>query len=483
MLLDVDARDTHQGYVKIISPGYVSGLLRVADVLSISVVGMAVAFIYVYSDASEFSSRYAAAIFMGTFLAGMMFQWFSVYKSDNIFARHMPLDRLLSAWAIAFAVLLAIAFTLKVSSYYSRIWAVSWFVGGAVVLTTTRIAIGCWIKERAREGCFADRTVILGAGEQGQRLAAFLREQSDPRMRVIGFIDDRKTRIPDQVHGYSVLGNIDHLIELIRNNMVDQIFVALPWHAHERLKYLVHELAITPVRICLSPDLLGLDFPNRTFTSVAKVPMLQLFERPISGWSHVTKSIEDRVIASLALLFLGPLMLLIALAIKLDSPGPVFFKQPRFGFNNQLINVWKFRTMYSDLSDRNCEVQTVKNDPRITRVGDFLRKSSLDELPQLINVLLGNMSLVGPRPHAVATKAEGVLFTDVVDRYAARHRVKPGITGWAQVNGWRGETDTIEKIQKRVEHDIYYIDNWSIWFDLKILFKTAATVIKSENAY
>ncbi|MEM7172228.1 MAG: undecaprenyl-phosphate glucose phosphotransferase [Pseudomonadota bacterium] len=483
MLLDVDAREAPSTYVKLISPTYVSGLLRIADLISIGAVGVGIYLFYVYSHFGEFSSRYAAAIIAGTFLAGMIFQWFSIYKHEHIFSRRFPIDRLLSAWAIAFSILLAIAFTLKVSSFYSRVWAVSWFVGSAVVLTTTRIAIGQWIRERADEGCFAERTVILGAGEQGQRLAAYLREQNDPRMRIVGFIDDRKTRVPHNVHGYQVLGDIDHLIELIRGNLVDQIFVALPWHAHERLNHLIHELAITPVRICLTPDLLGLDFPNKTFTSVAKVPMLQLFERPISGWSHVTKAVEDRIIAGLALLFIGPLMALIALAIKLDSPGPVFFKQPRYGFNNLLINVWKFRTMYNDQSDRNCEAQTVKNDPRVTRVGDFLRKSSLDELPQLINVLIGNMSLVGPRPHAVSTKAEGALFTDVVDRYAARHRVKPGITGWAQVNGWRGETDTIEKIQKRVEHDIFYIDNWSIWFDLKILFRTVAVVFKSENAY
>ncbi len=176
-------------------------------------------------------------------------------------------------------------------------------------------------------------------------------------------------------------------------------------------------------------------------------------------------------------------MLLIALAIKLDSRGPVVFNQRRQGFNNEMFEVWKFRTMYEDMEDADCDVQTTKDDPRVTPVGWFLRKSSLDELPQLINVLRGDMSLVGPRPHAVATKAEGRLFNEVVDRYVSRHRVKPGITGWAQVNGWRGETDTIEKIQKRVEHDLYYIDNWSVWLDLTILFKTIAVLVKDENAY
>jgi len=179
----------------------------------------------------------------------------------------------------------------------------------------------------------------------------------------------------------------------------------------------------------------------------------------------------------------APLMLAIAAIIKVDSPGPVFFKQKRYGFNNRLITVWKFRTMHWDRTDGDAEIQTTKNDPRVTRVGKFLRRTSLDEIPQLINVLLGDMSLVGPRPHAIATKAAGKLFEEVVEEYTARHRVKPGITGWAQVNGWRGETDTGEQIQQRVRHDLYYIDNWSIPFDLKILLLTAFVVLLRKNAY
>jgi len=197
----------------------------------------------------------------------------------------------------------------------------------------------------------------------------------------------------------------------------------------------------------------------------------------------VFKLIEDQLIALTALAFLAPLMLLIATAIKLDSPGPVLFRQRRFGFNDRLIEVWKFRTMHSDCTDPNAVLQTRRNDPRVTRLGRFLRKSSLDELPQLFNILKGEMSIVGPRPHAVATKADGRLFQDVVDRYAARHRVKPGITGWAQVNGWRGETDTIDKIQKRVEYDLYYIDNWSVWFDLYIILRTFVAIFRATSAY
>jgi polysaccharide biosynthesis protein PslA len=229
--------------------------------------------------------------------------------------------------------------------------------------------------------------------------------------------------------------------------------------------------------------LVGLRFADRRVTMRAGVPMLTLFDRPISGWSYVFKLIEDQLIALAALAFLAPLMILIAAAIKLDSPGPILFRQRRLGFNDRLIEVWKFRSMRSECADKNAVLQTTRNDPRVTRLGRFLRKSSIDELPQLFNILRGEMSIVGPRPHAIATKAEGKLFQDVVDRYAARHRVKPGITGWAQVNGWRGETDTIDKIQKRVECDLYYIDNWSVWLDLYIIARTFVAVFRTKGAY
>lgn len=195
------------------------------------------------------------------------------------------------------------------------------------------------------------------------------------------------------------------------------------------------------------------------------------------------KRIEDMVLSSVALILLSPVMLLVALAIKLDSPGPVLFRQKRYGYNNRLIEVFKFRSMYQNQSDFTADKQTTRGDPRVTRVGRFIRKTSLDELPQLFNVFAGSMSMVGPRPHATATKAAGILFEEAVQEYTARHRVKPGITGWAQINGYRGETDTLEKIEKRVEFDLEYIENWSVWFDLYILFRTVPAVILTKEAF
>ena len=214
------------------------------------------------------------------------------------------------------------------------------------------------------------------------------------------------------------------------------------------------------------------------------MPLIDVVDQPIADWDVVIKWLFDKIVGSLALLGLAPVMALVALAIKLDSKGPVLFRQKRYGFNNELIEVFKFRSMYVDQPMRHAAKLVTKDDPRVTRVGRFIRKTSLDELPQLFNVVFkGNLSLVGPRPHALQAKAADRLYDEVVDGYFARHKVKPGITGWAQINGWRGETDTPEKIQQRVEHDLYYIENWSVLLDLYILFKTPFALLSNENAY
>ncbi|NQV21456.1 MAG: undecaprenyl-phosphate glucose phosphotransferase [Rhodospirillales bacterium] len=427
--------------------------------------------------------RYFSTVAIAMLIASVLFQMSKVYTLDYVFARTLRFERVLIAWLAVGCSLIVIAFGLKISGFYSRIWVGTWFVSTTFFLFTGRAIFSRWARRWSEAGRFADRTVIVGAGEQGQRLAAHLKAGGDYQTRVVGFVDDRKTRLFRGADRSKLLGDSHDLIQYIRDGLVDQVFIALPWSAEDRVKGLVHSLAMTPVRIHLAPDLAGFEFPDRAYERVAGISMLRLFDRPISGWSHVLKTLEGRILGALFTLFLAPLMALIAVAIKLDSQGPVLFKQRRLGFNNAQFEVWKFRTMYADRTDADCDVQTTKNDPRVTRVGWYLRKWSLDELPQFINVLLGHMSIVGPRPHALGTKAEGHLFENVVDRYAARHKVKPGITGWAQVNGWRGETDTIEKIRRRVEYDLFYIDNWSLWFDLKIILKTAFVMLWDDNAY
>ncbi|MEO1265143.1 MAG: exopolysaccharide biosynthesis polyprenyl glycosylphosphotransferase, partial [Pseudomonadota bacterium] len=245
----------------------------------------------------------------------------------------------------------------------------------------------------------------------------------------------------------------------------------------------LRKLSVLPVDIRLPAMASRVRFQPRTYSYIGDVPFIDVFDRPIADWGLVAKWTFDKIIAALAIGLLAPVMAAVAVAIKLESKGPVLFRQKRYGFNNELIEVFKFRSMFTDRCDATASRLVTRDDPRVTRIGRFIRRTSLDELPQLFNVLRGELSLVGPRPHALEAKAADKLYNEVVDGYFARHKVKPGITGWAQINGWRGETDTREKIQKRVEHDIYYIENWSLFLDLYILLRTPFALISSKNAY
>jgi Undecaprenyl-phosphate glucose phosphotransferase len=273
------------------------------------------------------------------------------------------------------------------------------------------------------------------------------------------------------------------LLEYGRKNRSDEILIALPWNSQQRILEIVRILTALPSNVRLSSEFLGREVLHQSVSYKFGVPMLNILEKPVTGWSGLSKIFLDFTLGLIFALFALPIMIIAAICIKLESKGPVFFKQKRYGFNNQLIEVYKFRTMYTDLTDADAEQLTTRDDPRVTRVGAFLRKTSLDELPQFLNVLKGEMSVVGPRPHAMQAKAGGKLYEDVVTGYAVRHKVKPGITGWAQVNGWRGNTDTERDIEGRLEHDFYYIDNWSVMFDLYIILRTAKVLISDDNAY
>jgi Undecaprenyl-phosphate glucose phosphotransferase len=465
------------------SVGYIADILRALDLGVFLAVGIVVFFVYIYPYEPEAMIQYMVSIALAGLITGVLFHWFGIYSGSLVFSRRLRMGQMLAALMIAFALLLSIAFALKISSYYSRVWVISWFLLSAGLLTLGRYFLGRWIVQLAKSRRFANRTVIIGTGEQARRLAAHLQRHDLICTRVIGYVDngepDSGWLDPDK----KIRGGIDTLIGMIRDDCVEQVIIALPWSDESRIRDVAHRLAVTPISIRLAPDLAAFDYTDRAIEQIAGLPMLHLYDRPISGWRRVSKAIEDKVLAAIILFLASPIMLVSAILIKLESPGPVLFRQPRYGFNNNLIPVLKLRTMYQDQSDPAANVLTTRGDPRVTRIGSFLRRMSLDELPQLLNVLSGQMSLVGPRPHAVAAKAAGQLYYDTVEQYAARHRVKPGITGWAQVNGYRGETDTVEKIRKRVEYDLYYIDNWSIWLDLKIIVKTAIILFKDEHAF
>jgi Undecaprenyl-phosphate glucose phosphotransferase len=341
------------------------------------------------------------------------------------------------------------------------------------------------VRRWTRDGRLDRRTVVVGADKNGESLIGSLAAQRDSDVRVIGVFDDRgDARSAASCEGVQKLGSVDDLVEFARRTRVDLVIFSLPISAEGRILQMLRKLWVLPVDIRLSAHTNKLRFRPRSYSYIGNVPVLDIFDRPIADWDVVMKWLFDKIVGSLALLAAAPVMALVALAIKLDSKGPVLFRQRRYGFNNELIEVYKFRSMYVEQTDATAARLVTKDDPRVTRVGRFIRKTSLDELPQLFNVVFaGNLSLVGPRPHAVHAKAENRIYDEAVDGYFARHRVKPGITGWAQINGWRGETDSQEKIQRRVEHDLFYIENWSILFDVYILARTPFALLNWERAY
>ena len=435
-------------------------------------------------DGTEMAAVYSRVVFVAAIAFAVLAETVGSYDVDAQFSLRQAWQRMLTAWVATILFMVTLGFLLKASDQVSRQWALTWFLLGGASLLVGRLAMTIWIRRLKRRGAFNQRVAIFGAGPQGARLAEYILGTDKLTITIVGFFDDRLDgRVPVSAHNIPVLGNLSALMSMIRESRIDQVIVALPWSAEVRLQQVVSRLALTPVRIRLAPDLASFVFARRPVVLLGELPVMTLFERPISGIDAGLKLVEDRIIASLALLLAAPLMLLIALAIRLDSPGPIFFRQPREGFNNHPFRVYKFRSMFDRDAELDTIVQASRRDPRVSRVGALLRRTSLDELPQLFNVLQGDMSVVGPRPHAASTRAGGRLFSEVVSSYAARHKVKPGITGWAQVCGWRGETDTEDKLIKRFEHDLYYIENWSIWFDFYIVARTAVALIIPRNAF
>ncbi|HKY85587.1 MAG TPA: undecaprenyl-phosphate glucose phosphotransferase [Pseudorhodoplanes sp.] len=466
------------------SPIVVSGFVRLLEFVLIILVGSALYLAYLGPKA-ESPWVYAGAILTIATLCVLAFQSAELY---DIHAFRRPVNqmaKLVSAWSVVFLLGTAVTFFGKLGEEYSRVWFASFFGFGLIGLMASRLALYTVVRSWMRQGRLTRRTVVVGGGEHGEGLIQVLRTQPDSDVRVIGVFDDRSDdRSPDTCGGLKKLGSVDDFIEFSRRTRVDLVVFSLPISAENRILQMLKKLWVLPIDIRLSAHSNKLRFRPRSYSYIGSVPVIDVFDRPIADWDVVMKWLFDKVVGGLALLAAAPLMAIIAVAIKLDSRGPVLFKQKRYGFNNDLIEVYKFRSMYVEATDATAAKLVTKDDPRVTRIGRFIRKASLDELPQLFNVVFkNNLSLVGPRPHAVNAKAAARLYDEAVDGYFARHRVKPGVTGWAQINGWRGETDTQEKIQKRVEYDLYYIENWSVLFDLYIVAMTPFALLKTENAY
>ena len=462
----------------------IAGVVRAIETALIVLTGVAIYFLYIVRNVGAQPGYLAMTIGVAA-IAIVVFQSLHVFSAPAFRSPSRALFRIAGGWTVAFLVVFAAMFFLKLDGALSRVWMATWFLVGFGALAVERVILAQFVALLVSAGRLQQRAVIVGGGAIGADLLRELAKNDEAEVQLLGVFDDRSDeRSPDTVEGYPKLGNVDDLVDFARSTRVDLVIFALPITAEQRILQMLRKLWVLPIDIRLAAHANRLRFRPRSYSYVGKVPVLDLFDKPIADWDIVIKQAFDKVVGALALVALSPVLAATALAIKLNSPGPALFKQKRFGFNNELIEVYKFRSMHVDQLDPTAAKLVTRDDPRVTRVGRFIRKTSIDELPQLINVVFkGDLSLVGPRPHAVHAKAADRQYDEVVDGYFARHRVKPGITGWAQVNGWRGETDTQEKIQQRVEHDLYYIENWSILLDLYILAITPISLLKSDNAF
>jgi len=429
--------------------------------------------------------RVALAVFI-------MLPFFVVYGLQRLWAYTIPallsvsrqVRRILSVNFIVFGLALGGGIFFGVDMAFFRAWLMVWLAASLLFLPFARIGLARLLATTPMQASLARRAVIVGGGKACDDLIQRLEKSGSGAIHILGIFDDRgEARSPASAEGYRKIGTFDELEAYCRDEWVDLIIIALPPSAEERILHLMRKLWVLPLDVRIAAHQSRLKLSKRAYSYIGDVPFLAVFDRPLSDWDAAIKAVSDRVLAALLLLMLAPVMLLVALAIRLDTKGPVFFRQKRYGFNNNLIEVYKFRSMHHERADQEGRKQVTQQDARVTRVGRIIRKASLDELPQLFNVVQGSLSLVGPRPHATQSRAGNQLFQDVVDGYFARHRMKPGITGWAQINGWRGETDTREKIEKRVDFDLYYIENWSLVFDLYILLMTPVALLKAKNAY
>lgn len=461
-----------------LSSRVIADFVSIADALVIFAAGCLAHLFYFSFFAIGSWQLSLTASFLGAVFSVILFRRQGLYSLRRLVRWWDRLGRLAASWLLVFLALATVGFLVKVAGTYSRGWAVTWFVMTLGLLIAERAVVGIVLQRLARRGRLQRHIAIVGCGEQARLLIDRLTANGE-LVDIVGIYDVCAAGRPAEPLVVPHQGTLDDLIEAVQVRRVDDIILALPRSDEQLIWQVTERLAELPVNVRLAPETFDIKTGMVKEEVMGTVRTSILLTPPLSDWSRVVKALEDRTLSALFLFFLAPWMAMIALAIKLDSKGPVFFIQRRHGFNHEVIPVWKFRTMKVQ-DDGPTVVQASRQDGRITRVGKFLRRTSLDELPQLINVLRGEMSLVGPRPHAIA---HNIQYASMISSYSKRHKVKPGITGWAQINGFRGETKEAELMQKRIEHDLFYIEHWSLWMDMKIILLTPFRGLIHPNAY
>jgi len=451
-------------------------LLRCIDIAML--IGAAWVSHYLWLRQSGIDQDYRIVIALGVLAAIIFFEIGQVYRPWRNDAMRGEIPRIIRAWVSAIVSVISIVALIRLQFWFgsSYRWIITWWVLGLVSVLAARGLLSQVLQWMRARGWSQGRIVMVGLNQMAVAVGRQLSHSSWAGLQVIGYVDDQPgATIKEGDFSLPHLGKVEDLADIVSTEAIDEVWVAFPGESlAERAQ---HELRHLPVSIRLVIDCFA--FKQSKFLSlntVAGIPTLDVSVSPLHGVNRYIKELEDRVLAFILLLLISPLLLVIAIGVKLSSPGPVFYKQVRVGWNNRKFTMLKFRSMPVDAEAKTGAVWAKAGENRATRLGGFLRKTSLDELPQLINVLMGDMSLVGPRPE----RPDFVeVFKDQVPNYMKKHMVKAGITGWAQVNGWRGDTD----LNRRIEHDLYYIQHWSVWFDLEIALRTVLTGFINKNAY
>jgi len=432
---------------------------------------------------AEFHPYYSWLATIAFFLSLLVFPSVKLYQPWRGAQIMRLVARIFLAWIFIVAVLTFLGFVTKKTGIYSRRVLLTWMTASPAALAALRLLVYKMLGWARARGFNTRRVVIAGAGELGRQLAANILQVRGMGMQILGFFDDYKKGaevdlLPAIGARQKILGDLDDLVDFVRQHKVDMVYLALPFRAENRIRQVIEALQDTTASVYLVPDVFVFSLLRAGLTDLRGIPLISLWETPFFGVNGWLKRAEDLILGSLILLCTLPIMAIIALGVKFSSPGPVIFKQRRWGLNGEEIIVYKFRTM-TVCEDGETIKQAEPCDQRLTPFGAFLRRTSLDELPQFFNVIQGSMSIVGPRPHAVA---HNEFFRQRLPAYMLRHKVRPGITGWAQIHGCRGGS-SLQEMERRLEYDLDYLRRWSLWLDLKIIFFSIFLILRDKNAY
>lgn len=453
----------------------ISTTTRIAEILAITLSMILAHALYPTGNPAHLT----IAALLGTTIYSFAAELTGAYGDLRLRPFIIEARRVLGAWTLTFLALIVLSWAVKFTSTYSRLQIGMWAVFGAGMLVGARWALRVMLASYRRRGKNQREALLIGAGALASQWIKTMRAYPELGLSPVAAFDDDPAKIGGSCEGVPIVGPCDEAVRFANEGHVPMVFITLPLRAEQRMHRILGQFLDSPANLYIIPDIFTFQLMNLNAFQVGGTPVIALSASPMSTRKEILKRAEDLILGTLALIVASPVMLAIALGIKLTSPGPVFFRQWRYGLDGREIRIWKFRTMCVT-EDGHRFQQATRDDCRTTPLGRLLRRYSLDELPQLFNVLEGSMSLVGPRPHAVAHDES---FRSRLPGYMWRLKIKPGITGWAQVNGWRGETDTLEKMEKRVEHDRYYIENWTLSLDMRILWLTLRHGFVNDNAF